>query len=115
MSTNTVSVAPYVLSIGAAPARRLNVLHDINAPTRRRAMFQAGKKEPGATMTPAPAPDLRHASVCPSCEAGYHGEHSDAVAFGLLQCDCHCHSPKCVAGPPAMSGHLASNVVRVGE
>ena len=44
-------------------------------------------------MTPA-----LHVYVCPSCEAGYHGEHSDAVAFGLLQCDCHCHFTKCVPG-----------------
>jgi hypothetical protein len=86
--------------------------------TRQRdaaSLLKSDKKGAGDKLTTAPAPDLQHASVCPSCESGFHGEHSDAVAFGLLQCDCHCHSPKYVPGPRAMSGHLSSMVVRVDE
>jgi hypothetical protein len=78
-------------------------------------LLRSDKKGAGDKVTGAPAPDLQHASVCPSCESGFHGEHSDAVAFGLLQCDCRCHSPTYVPGPRAMSRHLSALVVRVDE
>lgn len=40
--------------------------------------------------------------ICSECNQQSHGEHDDAVTFGLVKCECPCHSPGYVAGPNAM-------------